>query len=234
MAGLVTGLTSFGSNLVAVPLLAFIYPARDSILIGCISAAIIFLALAIIYARAIRWKETLYLMAGALIGMPPGAWFLKTAGPAALLLAAGFALGLFLIWQFLATRLRKGAKPVGGWFALPMGLLSGILMGGVGMGGPPLVLYVFLRHYGKAAAMATINAASVAMMLCIIPWQYWQGFFTQDLLVAGLLGGAAAVAGILISVPLLRHINIEFFRKLLLLMLTLSALTLLVRGFSVF
>lgn len=230
LAGFVTGLTSFGSNLIAVPLLSFVYSARDSILIGCLSAALIFLALSVIYYRAIIWRETICLVAGALAGIPPGAWFLQKAGSAMLLLAAGLAIVLFLIWQYCAARLHRSQTPIGRWFAWPMGLASGLLMGGVGMGGPPLVLYIFLRHYDKKAGISSLNAASVGIMLCLLPWQYCSGMFPPEILKLGFLGGLAGLAGILASAPLLKKVNIALFRRLLLVMLALSAFALLLRG----
>lgn len=230
LAGFVTGLTSFGSNLIAVPLLSFAYEPQASILVGCLSAFIIFLALGIAYYRAIVWKETILLVLGAFTGMPAGVWFLEHAGPAILLFAAGFTVALFLLWQFFAARKRRVAGPIGLWFVCPMGIASGILMGSVGMGGPPLVLYVFLRNFGKAETISTINAASVGIMLGVLPWQYLVGLFSPELLRVGALGGIAGVAGILASMPFVRRLNVSFFRKLLLIMLALSAVALVWRG----
>lgn len=214
----------------AVPLLAFLYSAKDSILIGCISATIIFISLAAIYFRSIDWRDTFWLTACALLGIPPGTMFLKWAGSSALLLAAGFALILFLLWQCAAGRLKNKAHSVGAWFSLPMGLASGFLMGGVGMGGPPLVLYIFLRNYTKSAAIGTINSASAAIILAVLPWQFHEDLYKPELLKLGLTGGIAALAGILLSVPLVRRLDIELFRRLLLIMLALSAAALLIRG----
>lgn len=231
MAGLITGLTSFGSNLIAVPLLTIVYNARDSILIGCISAVCIFIALALIYWRSIAWRETLFLVAGALVSTPAGAWFLKHAGSSMLLFAAGFALVLFLVWQLSVARLKKRRVQTGAWFALLMGMASGVMMGGVGMGGPPLVLYAYLRDYNPPAAISTINAASAAIMLTALSMQYAEGLYTPELLRSGLTGALAAIIGILISVPLVRRLDVGFFRKLLLFMLALSALALISRAF---
>lgn len=230
LAGLVTGLTSFGSNLIAVPLLTFVFGARESILIGCLSATCIFIALALIYWRATAWRETFYLVAAALVSVPAGAWFLRYAGSSTLLLAAGFALVLFLAWQFALARLKKTRKTIGPWFAWPMGLASGALMGGVGMGGPPLVLFAYLRKYDAPVAISTINAASAAIMLSALPLQYADRLYSPEILRLGLLGGLSAIIGIIASVPLVKRLDIRFFRKLLLLMLALSALALLARA----
>lgn len=230
MAGLITGLTSFGSNLIAVPLLTFVTSARDSIIIGCFSATCIFITLALIYWRSIVWSETLLLVTGALVSVPAGTWFLKYAGSSLLLFAAGFSLIIFLLWQFALTRLRKKQARAKSWLALLMGLASGIMMGGVGMGGPPLVLFAYLRDYTPPVAISTINAASAVIMAAALSMQYVEGLYTADLLISGMDGALAAIIGILISIPLVKRLDVSFFRKLLLLMLALSAFALIGRA----
>lgn len=231
-SGLMTGLSSFGSNLIAVPLIAFVYDPRESILIGCLASALMFIALALLYRKAIIWRDACLLVLGALAGIPPGIWFLESAGPRTLLLGAGFALILFLIWQYASSRLRAARKPIPQILALPLGLAAGALMGGVGMGGPPMVLYIFLRNYNKEQTISTINAASVGIILGVLPWQFAAGLFPRPVIGLGLLGGLCGTLGILASMPLVKKINLGIFRKLLLAMLALSALMLLARGFG--
>lgn len=225
-----TGLTSFGSNLIATPLVSFVFDARESILIGCVGAFFIFVALTLFYLRKVAWRDTLALAPGAFAGIPAGAWFLKSAGAKSLLLAAASALILFLLWQICSGFLRKKEKAVNALWAAPLGLISGVMMGAVGMGGPPLVVYIFLRKYDKEQTIATINAVSVVIMLGVLPWQYFSGLYTADIGRLGVLGGAFGVAGVALSVPFIKKINIALFRRSLLAMLTLSAVILFWRG----
>lgn len=230
VAGLMTGLTSFGSNLIAVPLITLVFDARDSILIGCLSAAIIFLGLACLYRKSIVWKDALILVLGAFAGMPCGIWFLKNAGSRALLLAAAFSLLLFLLWQVAMVFLRHEGKEAKRAWAIPLGLISGVLMGSVGMGGPPLVIYIFLRKYNKEQTIATINAASVGIILGVLPWQYAAGLYSEYTMRLGLVGGGFGLLGIACSIPFIKRIKINIFRNLLLGMIALSALILFWRG----
>lgn len=230
LSGLVTGITSFGSNLFAVPLIALVWEPRQAILVGCLSAFSIFFELAVVYRSKILWKDTLLLSLGSLGGIPLGIWFLGQAGSRALLLAAGASLAIFLLWQCLLRIFGAQQKKIGFAWVLPLGFLSGILMGSIGMGGPPLVLYTFLRQFSKEETLATINAASVAIMLFVLPGQYLSGLFDPETIKLGAIGGVAAFIGILASIPLARHINIGLFRKLLLAMLALSMATLFLRA----
>lgn len=231
LSGFVTGIASFGSNLFAVPLIALVWEPRQSILVGCLAAFSIFFELAAVYYRHILWKDTLLLSLGSIAGIPLGIWFLSQAGSRALLVAAGTSLAAFLCWQFCVQFLGKSQKQLNRPWVLPMGFLSGILMGAIGMGGPPLALYAFLRRLNKEQTLATINATSVAIMLCVMPWQYFSGFYNMEIIKLGAIGAFSAFIGILASIPLARLINIILFRKLLLGMLALSAATLFFRAF---
>ncbi|MDE7241461.1 sulfite exporter TauE/SafE family protein [Desulfovibrio sp.] len=232
LAAVLSGLTSFGGNLFAVPLITLALPPREAILFGTLSGSAIFLGMAVVYARHVLWRETALLTAAALGGIPLGVWFLANAGARALLLAAGSALSLFLLWQFGSRFLRKGERAVPMWCAVPFGLLSGIMMSAVSFGGPPLVLYAFLRHWEKTETLGTVNAVSIGIMAFVIPWLWHKGLFTGELPLLGLAGSLAAFVGIAVSIPLARRLPTEIFRRLLLGMLVLSAIMLFWRGFA--
>lgn len=231
LAGFIAGITSFGGNLVAVPFITLVIAPKDAILAGCISGTAVFAALALIYRNSIIWRETILLTIGAIFGIPFGIWFLASAGASAILMAAGCSLILFLAWQFASGLLRKATKSISCRFAPIFGLVSGIMMAAVGMGGPPLVLYIYLRRLGKEETLGTVNAASVAFMFLVLPWQYFAGLYDGQNALLGVAGAVFAICGIAASIPVVKRINLGLFRMLLLAMLSLSAIVLLARAF---
>lgn len=230
IAGFVAGVTSFGGNLVAVPFVTLAIDPKDAILAGCISGTAVFAGLCFAYRKSILWLETLTLTLGACLGIPLGIWFLASAGAAAILLAAGTAIILFLIWQLAGHRLHAATSAISPRLAPVFGFFSGIMMAAVGMGGPPLVLYTFLRQLGKEETLGTINAASTAFMFFVLPWQYFSGLFNAANVQIGLSCALFSLIGIAASIPVVKRVNIKLFRLLLLAMLALSALTLIWRA----
>lgn len=228
--GLLTGLTSFGGNLFAIPLLTLAMSARDAILLGCLCGGVTILALTILYRRQLLWAETLCLGLATLPGVPLGVAFLQQAGPRLLMLAAGMSLVLFLFWQALSSRLHVAEKPVARWWCVPLGFAAGLMMGAVSMGGPPLVLYAYLRRWGKENTIGGTCLAALVAMLAVVPAQWEAGLYTPALLKTALSGALASVGGILASMPLVHRMKAALFRRLLLVMIALSALMLLVRG----
>ena len=230
LAGVLTGLTSFGANLFAIPLLTLVMPAQDAILLGCMSATAVYLSLGLLYCRAAHWAEICVLGLTSLLGVPLGVSFLNQAGPRLLLLGAGCCLVLFLLWQFLAAFLHRTEVPVSRWWCVPLGALSGVMMGAAGMGGPPFVIYAFLRHWSKESTICGTTLSSSFSLLALLPAQWAAGLYTAPLLKAALLGALFGILGIAASVYIIHKVNARLFRRLLLGMLALSAAMLLVRG----
>ena len=230
LGGLLPGLTSFGGNLFAIPLLTLVMPARDAILCGCLSGAAVLIALGFVYRRDARWAEIFSLGLSGLPGVPLGNAFLNHAGPRLLMLAAGASLVLFLLWQFLSGRLHVAQAPIARWWSAPCGFMAGIMMSAVGMGGPPLVLYAYLRHWSKESTIGGANLSAGITLLGILPAQWAAGLYTPEILRDGLLGGLFGILGIVASLPIVRKVDALLFRRLRLLMIALSAVMLLVRG----
>ena len=230
LAGLLIGLTSFGGNLFAIPLLTLVMPAREAILLGCLCSTGIMIALPLIYRRALPLAETVFLGGAGLLGVPLGSAFLNHAGPRLLLLAAGCSLVLFLLWQFLSGRLHVAETPISRIWCAPFGFLCGIMMSAVGMGGPPLVLYAFLRHWSKESTIGGANLAATITLLGVLPSQWAAGLYTPELLWEALAGAIFGLLGMVASIPIVHRINILVFRRLLLGMIAISAAMLLVRG----
>ena len=229
-AGLLTGLTSFGGNLFAIPLLALVMPVQDAILLGCLCGTVMIIALAFLYRRRLPWGEAICLGLATLPGVPLGVAFLLHAGPRLLMLAAGGCLLLFLLWQFISGRLHAGEAPISRWWCLPLGFASGIMTGAVGMGGPAIVLYAYLRHWSKENTIGGTSMAAFISMLSVVSAQWGAGLYTAPLLKDSLAGALISVCGILVSLPLVHRINALLFRRLLLIMIALSAVMLLARG----
>lgn len=229
-AGLIVGLTSFGGNLFAVPLLAFVMPARETIVLGCLLFPATAVTLSVMYRRAILWREVALLGIPSILGIPLGIVFLSRAPSRLILLAAALCVLLFLAWQGIAARRKCPPTPLSLAYAIPLGAMSGILLGAIGLGGPPLAFYSLRRLWGKENALATLSMVGVVSLVVLFPLQWRAGFYTPELLKMGVWCSGFAVLGIFASLPLVSRINIRLFRSLMLGMIAFSALSLLVKA----
>lgn len=233
-AGLLSGLTSFGGNMLAIPVLSIYVDARDAVVIGAIAGAAIALCVALLYVRYVDWPRTLLILCGILLGIPLGVAFLALAPVRYILLGASASIMLFLVWDFFGKGKVGQMQDVNLGFVptLALALLGGIMSGATGMGGPPIAAYALLVGWDQKT---TLGSASMVFVLCLlaqVPSMWLGGLITPVATRDGLIGAGLAALGVLLSVPLARRINATLFRHMLLGLIAVSAIVLLIRGIN--
>ncbi|MFM2044103.1 MAG: hypothetical protein RLY86_2679 [Pseudomonadota bacterium] len=168
VAGVIRGLTGFGAALVMAPALTLLTDPVRAVVVTMVAICATNLPLALGARREAAYPTVGWFLAGCLPGLPLGVWLL-TALPREQL---EWAIGLSVIAaalllsrpSFRIARLTRGGK-------LAAGALSGLMNGGVGMGGPPVILALLAAGVPAASSRATLilyftglNAVSVALM----------------------------------------------------------------------
>ncbi len=229
LAGFVNGVTSFGGNLFAVPLMTLIMDAKDAILLGCIVGMAITMSIAVFYHRDLPKMEFVLSFFGSIAGIPLGIAILKVAPVKGILLACSGILILFLLWQAVSRRMH-GTFRIPMWCIVPMSVVSGILLGATSMGGPILAMYAVMRGWSKEVTLSMLSTMAMFVMICLVGLQWWEGLYTPNILHYALWATPCTVAGVFLSIPVIRRLNPRVFRLLVLVMLAISAAMLFVRG----
>ena len=212
----------------AAPIMTFLLDGKSAIIFTCLVGTPLIITLALVYARSIRIGELLLLTIPDLAAIPIGSAMLGAASPKILLITTGLILLAFMLWQFAIRRISPPVLPL--WTAVPIGFITGVALGATSLGGAVLGIYAFLRRWDKNTTMAMLNImAAVTMLFCVFV-QWKQGLYTAEILNNALLPAASSVAGVLISIPVLRRIDPKLFRLLLLSMITISGFVLLTKG----
>jgi uncharacterized membrane protein YfcA len=139
LAGLVQGLSGFGSALLAVPLLALLLPLATLVPLVSLLGLVIALLNLPHLRHALRLAPVLRLLLGYLCGAPLGLLVL-TRLPQRPVLGA---LGLFLTAYALFSL--SGRQPQAAWlreWRVGLGVLSGALGTAFSTNGPPVILHV--------------------------------------------------------------------------------------------
>ena len=185
----------FGSGLIAVGTLALIFPdITDVVVVLLLVNLPAELTVAVASRRLIRWRPIAVLGAGIALGIPVGTWLLRTREPQVILTI----LGWFLLVVGLAfLRLRGGRDrtlPTAG--APFVGLVSGVLTGLFGTGGPPLIIWYYLSTAGKGAFRGNLMTIFLLMTIIRVPSYLAGGLVTAPRLwsTAALLPFVAAGA----------------------------------------
>jgi uncharacterized protein len=181
VAYVVFGISGFGSTLIAVPLLAHIFPLKFVVpffvILDCVGAINMGLRLRADVMRA----ELALLLPFMALGILAGVYLLVQVSPE--LLIGG--LGLFVIFFGVSYVAKRGRGfPLPRWSAAPIGSFGGATSAVFGIGGPIYVFYLAGRNAGPEQIRATMPMifmfTTVARILLFI--------------VAGLYSPAALVA----------------------------------------
>ncbi len=221
LAGLMRGFAGFGSAMVTSPLYGLIYgPVQGVATVMLLETGVTLLLLPEALPRT-RWRDIGPMSLAAVLAVPLGSFVLITADAdvmrrviASVVLV--FALVMLRGWRYRGSR--RVATTAG------VGLMSGTMAGSVGMGGPPVILY--LLSGPDAAAQ---NRANIITFFAIVG-----AMVLASLVVAGAVGVETVWRAALLMLPFLaaahagrrlfRHANEVLYRRVALYFLLAVAL----------
>ena len=222
LGGVVQGATGFGFGLTVVAILgAFSDPKEASIVVA---VAAIFLNATVLWKlrRHIRVQGVLPLMACSVIGIPLGVRFLANSDPALFSGLLGVVLLVAVLKDFIPHLEDRPWHPV--WVGMPMGMLSGLLSGAFGTGGPPVVAYVASQGYGRFRYVTTVQVILATNCLFRGEELIRQGLMTQRLFLLSLAGTVCVVVGSLLGLRILRWFSDKALRRVVSVILLILAL----------
>ena len=168
-AGAVAGITfvsavlqravGFGFALLAVPLLAFVVPTKNAVVIIFLNGTLTCAWLALRLHRDAEWSTVRRLGAGALIGAPVGVVVLRVVSAGVLRLVLGVTIVTAATWIIVQTRVGRArparSRPL---TTLATGVISGVLNTALATNGPPLVYELRRSGFSDDRFRATISS----------------------------------------------------------------------------
>lgn len=224
----VFGLTGFGANVVALPLLAHVLPLKFAVPMLLVLDLFTASALGLKNRKRIQWHEMQRLLPWLLLGMLIGVTLLSKAPESVLLGCLGTFVLAYAGWSLLS----KGPpRPTSTRWALPAGLVGGTFTALFGTGGPVYTLYLARRLADVADLRATLGGIVFGSALVRLVLFTAGGFYSQ----AGLLTLAAvlvpcAFAGYLIGSRMHTRLSPQRLVQAVWLLLVVSGSSLLLRS----
>lgn len=186
LAYVVYGLTGFGASIVAIPLLAHIFPLRFAVPMMLLFDLGAGLLLGWRHHRIVDRRELLRLAPWLLVGMAAGVTLLVHAGERWLLMLLGGFVLAYASWRLFS---RAKPRPVSTYWALPAGLVGGAFTALFGTGGPIYTIYLARRLTDTNVLRASIGVLVLCTALVRLVLFTGSGFYNQP----GLLPLAVAL-----------------------------------------
>ena len=224
-AYVVMGITGFGSALVAVPLLAWIWPLPEVVALAILLDVPASMLHGGLNFPQVRWRAIGAMLPGMAVGSLIGLWLMGQLDKRWPL----FLLGVYVTWVGLRT-LRHGqqaARPLPGWTYHAGSGLVGVLEVMFATAGPMVIALLQRRLRDVAEIRATVPvvmvvAASIAIAVLLGAGQIDRAHTFERWLVALPI----AFIGVVLGNRLARHIPPPAMRRAMALLLIASGLSL--------
>ncbi|MDP2412110.1 MAG: sulfite exporter TauE/SafE family protein [Pseudolabrys sp.] len=224
--GIVTGLAGFAMGLVVSGFwLHILTPVQTAALI--VGYGLLVQSYGLWRLRhALRWRAVAPFILGGAVGIPIGAATLTYINPDYLRIGVG----VLLIGYSTYSLARPHLKPMHAGFAVDtgVGVVNGLLAGMTGLAGPIITIWCQLRGWPKDTQRAIFQPVILAAFAMTAVSLAFAGAVTADLVRLYLYGLPALAAGLWLGLRLYGRLDEAAFRKVILVLLLLSGLTLIV------
>lgn len=224
----VFGLTGFGAGIVALPLLAQIFPIRFAVPMMLMFDLCAGLALGLGNRRHLDKGELLRLVPFVIVGMAAGWGLLVYVAERWLLLGLGVFVTGYAAWS-LASRLP--ASLISRRWAVPAGLVGGAFTALYGTGGPVYTIYLARRLPDKSVLRATVGTLIFSMAWLRLAIFTSSGFYHQPgLLVLAFALLPCAGVGYIVGSRLHARLPVERARQAIWILLLVAGAGLVLRA----
>jgi uncharacterized protein len=227
-AALVTGVAGFAFGIVAAAVwLHFLPPAQTTALI--VAYGLIVQGIAVWkLRRSIRPARLLPFLLGGAIGVPIGVELLHWTSPATLRISVGVVLIVFSLYSLVRPQLAPvtAGKAADG----AIGMLNGVIGGATGLAGIVVTIWCTLRGWPRDEQRAAFQPIGVGIFLMTGLWLGGMGLVGAETLYLFVIGLPVLLAGTWVGLRLYARLDEAGFRKVVLILLLISGLSLVVRG----
>lgn len=229
-AGMVKGVTGFGLQIIATPIIAAVFGARQAIVIMSIPHLALNMLQLYESRQALAVVRELWSVALAgVLGVIVGVWLLVRLDQnvLALLIAAVVFFSLAGGDRLLGTdpralRMRAMGPLIGGF--------SGLLSGAVSISGPLLTVYLHAKRLRTREFVASIVVVLGIFSIVQVIGLWRLGLYDETIVTMGLLSLIPALLAFLIGVGVRERLDNASFRVVVNILLALAAINLLVQG----
>ncbi len=225
-AFIVRGTIGFGSGLIAVAILIFFLPVKFAVPLVFTLDLTAALVLGSYDLHEVQWHDVLWLLPFASLGVIIGGVVLKKASGGSIT----FVLGVFILLYVLYSAWVKidRVPQIHSAWAIPLGLLGGLVGSLYGGGGPPLVAYLQLRKLDKRQFRATMQLVAVMNNVLRGTLYFIIGLLTARVGITFLWLLVPMLLGLWIGNKIHLRINARVFQNIVMVVLTVVGLKLMI------
>jgi uncharacterized membrane protein YfcA len=184
----------FGDALLAVPLMTFVVPTKNAIVIAFLVGAVTTTWMLLRFWSHVQWRTTRLLGVGTAAGAPIGVVILSVVSAVALRLSLGLLTCAAAAWIVISSHRSSRTVVPRASHTIAMGVVSGVLNTSLATNGPPLVYELRRTGFENDRFRGTISAAFMISNVIGLPFLALAGLITSfDIKLAAISLAACAV-----------------------------------------
>jgi uncharacterized membrane protein YfcA len=184
LAGFIRGFVGFGASLIIVMVLSTVYGPVAAVPIATLSGLPAMIQL---LPNAVRYSERAFVVPFGLasfIAAPLGTWFLIASEPEVMKISISAFVLLMVAMLHQGWKLPTGA---GTGVFTAAGVVSGLVQGSAGVGGPPAVAIALSRPGTTEQQRANVIGAVSALSVCSVPALWLHDLFNREVILISLV-----------------------------------------------
>jgi hypothetical protein len=201
---LLQGLAGFGGSLVSIPLILLYAEPRWAAPVVVLCYTINRIPAMFMLRKNLMWDHSLLLIAAAIPGALVGGFLLKSVEPRLIMKIMGMVLILFSAYKVIAPQFKVIFSRL---WAIPTGVLSGILGAAIGADGPPVVVYAALKPWSKEQVVGMLQSFFLITDFVILGSYWVHGLLTPSVVTVAGIALPFAVGGILLAIRMNRRMS---------------------------
>ena len=183
-SGFIRGFLGFGSGLITIPILSYLYSPIFSILFNIAIEIPATIYLTYVGAKSCKFKEISPMFFAMMLTIPIGTIFLVSVNEQLIKIIMSILVIFFVLliasgWKLKAT--------VTKYVLTISGVISGLMQGATGMGGPPYATVLLSKGDSDNVTRGNILIMSTGIVISAIISFYMFNLFTKELLLTGLI-----------------------------------------------
>jgi len=183
-SGFIRGFLGFGSGLITIPILSFLYSPIFAIVFNIIIEIPTTIYLTIIGTKTCRFKEISPMFFSTILTIPIGIILLLAINEQIIKIIMSVLVIFFVILIASGWRLKSTITK---YVLIFTGTISGLMQGITGMGGPPIVTVLLSKGDNNDVTRGNTLIMSAAIVISAVLSMYYFNLFSKTLILTGII-----------------------------------------------
>ena len=183
-SGFIRGFLGFGSGLITIPILSFIYSPIFAVVFNIIIEIPTTIYLTYIGIKTCKFKEISPMFFSMMTMIPIGTIFLISIDEKIIKTLMSILVIFFVLLIASGWRLKTS---INNYIFVVTGSISGLMQGSTGMGGPPFATILLSKGDNDQITRGNILVMSSGIVVSTVISMYFFNLFSHELLLAGIL-----------------------------------------------